>query len=192
MPDERIFSCQSPQNNWKLEYFSRKFFSWKCSYGHLEYTIGNPIGKNWQKTKNFLLSVRKRKKKFKTFFRKIYLPKCSCKHVESSSGSPASFFLTKGRKFFTQRPEMINNFDGFFCQPCWKIFDWMPKSICSVCENLKNYLLFPQKKTFQYDPLDTSKAVFTTLPKSFRQKVENFSLISDKKKQKHQQFFQKI
>ena len=39
--------------------------------------------------------------------------------------------------------------------------------------------------------MHTLEAVFTTLPKSFRQKVENFSLISDKKKQKHQQFFQK-
>ena len=39
--------------------------------------------------------------------------------------------------------------------------------------------------------MHTLEAVFTTLPKSFRQKVENFPLISAKK-QKHQQFFQKL
>ena len=26
----------------------RKYFSSKCSYGHVEYTIDNPIEKNWQ------------------------------------------------------------------------------------------------------------------------------------------------
>ena len=39
--------------------------------------------------------------------------------------------------------------------------------------------------------MHTLEAVFTTLPKSFRQNVENFPLISDKKKQQHQHFIQK-
>ena len=103
--------------------------------------------KKWQFAKTFWLSVRRRKKKFKTFFRKTYLSKRSCKHVESGSGSPAAIFLTKGQRFFTQCPEMIKKSDGFFCQLCWKIFDWMPKSICSLCENYKNYLIFSQKNS---------------------------------------------
>ena len=140
-----------------------------------------PHWKKLTKTKNFTLSVPKRKKKFKIFFRKIYLPNCSCKHVESSSGSPASFFLTKGRNFFTQCPEMIKNFDGFFLSTLLENLRLnAEKHLLSVRE-LKNLSTFSSKKTFQYDPMDTSKAVFTTLPKSFRQMVENFSLISEKK-----------
>ena len=138
-----------------------------------------PHWKKWRKAKIFSLSVRKRKKKFKTFFRKKYLPNCSCKHVESSSGSPASIFLTKGQKCFTQCPVMIKNFDGFFCQPCWKIFDWMPKSTCSVCENSKNYLFFSQKNLFNMIPWtrrkqfsQTCRKVFARGPKVFRSFVE--------------------
>ena len=37
--------------------------------------------------------------------------------------------------------------------------------------------------------MDTSKAVLTTLPKSFRQKVEIFSLISEKKNKNTNNFF---
>ena len=118
LPDERIFSCQSPQKKWKLKYFFREDFSSKCPYGNLENTIDNLIEKKRQTAKTFSLSVRKTKKKFRTFFRKIYLSKCSCKHVESGSGSPASIFLTKGREIFTQCPEMIKIFDSFFCQTC--------------------------------------------------------------------------
>ena len=39
--------------------------------------------------------------------------------------------------------------------------------------------------------MHTLEAVFTTLPKSFRQKVENFSLISDKKNKNTNNFFKK-
>ena len=137
---------------------------------------------HWKKmTKNqiFLLSVRKRKKKFKTFFRKTYLSNCSCKDVESSSGSPASIFLTKGRKFFTQCPEMIKNCDSFFCQTCWKNFHWMPKIICSMCENYKDYLIFSQKNLFNMIPWtrrkqfsQTCRKVFARRPKVFRSLVE--------------------
>ena len=52
------------------------------------------------------------------------------------------------------------------------------------------YLIFFSNKTSENDPMHTLEAVFTTLPKSFRQKVENFSLISDKKN-KNTKFFQK-
>ena len=163
LPDERIFSCQSPQKNWKLEYFSRKFFSSKCSYGHVEYTIGNSIEKNWQKIENFLLSIRKRKKKFKIFCRKPNLSNCSCKHVESSSGSPASISLTKGRKFSAQCQEIIKILDRFSDIPNGKSSTVRRKGLAHGA-----------KKTSQNHPMPTSKAVFTTLPKSFRQKLESF------------------
>ena len=39
--------------------------------------------------------------------------------------------------------------------------------------------------------MHTLEAVFTTLPKKFRQKVENFSLISDKKNKNAINFFKK-
>ena len=61
------------------------------------------------------------------------------------------FLWLRRQKFFTQCPEIIKNSDGFFCQPCWQIFDWMPKSICSVCENYENYLIFFSNKAFQYE-----------------------------------------
>ena len=138
LPDERSFSCQSLQKNWKLENFSRKFFSSKCSYGHLENTIGNPIEKTMTKNQIFfLLSVRKRKMKFKTFFRKIYLSNCSCKDVESSSGSPASIFLTKGRKFFTQCPEMIKNFIVLSVKPAEKTSTECRKSFAQCARIIK-------------------------------------------------------
>ena len=61
------------------------------------------------------------------------------------------FLWLRRQKFFTQCPEIIKNSDGFFCQLCWQIFDWMPKSICSVCENYENYLIFFSNKAFQYE-----------------------------------------
>ena len=163
LPNDRIFSCQSPQKNWKLEYFYKKIFSSKGSYGHVEYTIDNPIEKNWQKTKIFSLSVRKRTKKFNTFFRKIYLSNCSCKHVESSSGSPASIFLTKGRKIFAQCQEMIKNLDRFSDIPNGKSSTECRKGLAQ-CAN----------KTSQNHPMPTSKAVFTTLPKVFVKSLKVF------------------
>ena len=175
LPDERFSSCQSPQKIENLNKILEKFFI-EVFLRTRGLHYWQPYWKKWPFAKSFSLSVRRRKKKFKTFFRKTYLSNCSCKHVEISSGSPASIFLTKGRKFFTQCPEMIKNCDSFFCQTCWKNFDWMPKSICLVCENYKTYLIFSQKNFFPYDPVDTSKAVFTTLPKSFRQRAESLSL----------------
>ena len=180
LPNERIFSYQSPQKNWKLECFYKKNFSSKGSYGHVEYTIDNPIEKNWQKTKIFSLSVRKRAKKFKTFFRKIYLSNCSCKHVESSSGSPASIFLTKSRKFFAQCQEMIKNLNRFSDIPNGKSSTECRKGLAQ-CAN----------KTTQNHPMPTSKAVFTALPQSFCQKFEKFLLISGKDKNTYS-FFKKF
>ena len=61
-------------------------------------------------------------------------------------------------------------------------------------ENLRLYVekgeLMVQKKTSQNHPMPTSKAVFTPLPKSFRQKLESFLLISEKDKNT-QIFFRK-
>ena len=64
----------------------------------------------------------------------------------------------------------------------------MPKKVSLVCKEDKCIWFFFSNKTSEHDPMHTLEAVFKTLPKSFRQKVENFSLISDKKKQKHQVF----
>ena len=174
LPVERFFSCQSPQKKWKLKYFFKEDFSSNCSYGNVENTIDNLIEKKRQKAKTFSLSVRKRKKKFKTFFRKIYLSKFSCKHVESGSGSPVSIFLTKRRKIFTQCPEMIKIFDGFFCQTSWKNVDWMPKSICSVCENYENYLIFSQKNLFNMIPWTRRKQFSQPCRKVFARGLKVF------------------
>ena len=61
---------------------------------------------------------------------------------------------------------MIKTLDSSFWWPCWKISDWMPKRVCSVCENDKMYRIF-FIKTSQNEPTDRSKAVCTTLPKNF-------------------------
>ena len=49
---------------------------------------------------------------------------------------------------------------------------------------------FFSEKSFQYDPIDTAKAVFTTLPKSFRQRAESFSLTCENGKNTYN-FFEK-
>ena len=179
LPDERIFSSQNPQRNWKLEQFFKKNFSSKCSYGHVDYTTDNPIEKNWQKAKIFLLSVRKRKEKFRIFSRKKNLSNRSCKHVESSFGNPASVFLTKSRKFFAQCQEVIKSLDRFSDIPIGKSSTECQQGLAQ-CAN----------KTSQNHPMPTSKAVFTTLPKSFRQRFESFLLISGKDKNTYN-FFKK-
>ena len=56
-----IFSCQNPQNNWKFEYFFRKYFSSKCSYGHVEYTIDNPNEKKMTKSQKIFAKCPKNK-----------------------------------------------------------------------------------------------------------------------------------
>ena len=66
----------------------------------------------------------------------------------------------------------------------------MPKKVCSVCENDRKYLIFFSKKLSQNYPIDTSKAVFTNLPKSFCQKTLFFSLISESDKNTYN-FFKK-
>ena len=67
LPEGPVFSCQSPQKNWKFTWIFRNYFSSKFTYGHVEYTIDNPIEKNWQLAEFFSLSVRRRKKQFKNF-----------------------------------------------------------------------------------------------------------------------------
>ena len=84
---------------------------------------------------------------------------------------PASTFLTKIRKFFAQCQEMIKNLDRFSDIPNGKSSTECRKGLAQ-CAN----------KTSQNHPMPSSKAVFTTLPKSFRQKFESFSLISEKDK----------
>ena len=130
-----------------------------------------PHWKKLTKSKIFLLSVRKRKKKFKIFSRKKNLSNRSCKHVESSSGNHASVFLTKSRKFFAQCQEVIKNLDRFSDIPIGKSSTECRQGLAQ-CAN----------KTSQNHPMPTSKAVFTPLPKSFRQKLEGFLLISGKDK----------
>ena len=171
LPEGPVFSCQGPQKKWKLTKIFRNYFSSKCSNGHVEYTIDNPIGKNWQIAKTSLLKVRRRKKKFKTFFRKTYLSNCSCKHVERSSGIPASIFSTKGRKFFAQCQEMIRKLDRISDIPNGKSSTECRKGLAQCA-----------KKTSQKHPMLTWKAVFTTLLKNFRPNFETFLLISEKDK----------
>ena len=139
-----------------------------------------PHWKKMTKTKFFCSVSEKSKKKTKTFFRKTNLSNCSCKHVESSSGSPASNFLTNDRKYSAHGQEMIKNLDRFSDIPNGK----------SSTERRKG-LAHGAKKTSQNHPMPTSKAVFTTLPKSFRQKLESFLLISEKDKNTHN-FFKKL
>ena len=113
-------------------------------------------------------------KEIQDFFEKIFRSNCSCKHVESSFGSPTAFFSSKRRNFFSQCPEMNKNLDSFFWQPCWRIFDWKPSRVCTVCENVKKIFDFLSKKFSLQDPMDTTRAVFKTLPKNFCQKAKIF------------------
>ena len=124
-----------------------------------------------KKAKIFSLSVRKRRKKFKTFFRKIHLWNCSCKHVECSFGIPTSIFLTKEIKFFAQCQEMIKNLDRFSDTPNGKSSTECQRRLAK-CAN----------KTSQKHHMLTSKAVFTTLLKKLRRSFETFLLISEKDK----------
>ena len=66
---------------------------------------------------------------------------------------------------------MIKNLDRFSDIPTGKSSTECRKGLAQ-CAN----------KTSQNNPMPTSKAVFTTLPKSFRQKFESFLLISEKDK----------
>ena len=120
----------------------------------------------------------------------MFRSNCSCEHVENSFDSPTAFVFVKKAKFFCQCPEMKKNLDSFFRRPCWKISDWMPKRVCSVCENVKKYATFFSKKFSLKDPMDTIKAVFKTLPKDVCQKAKSFWLLSDKVKNTYY-FFQK-
>ena len=72
---------------------------------------------------------------------------------------------------------MTKNLISSFWQPCWKIFNWMPERVWQCARMIKDIWFFFQKNS-QIDPMDTSKAVFITLPKSFCQKADCFSLIS--------------
>ena len=132
------------------------------------------------KSQNIFAMCPKKKKKIKTFFRKTNLSNCSWKHVESSSGSPASNFLTNDRKSSAHCQEMIKNLDRFSDIANGK----------SSTERRK-WLAHGAKKTSQNHPMPLSKAVFTTLPKNFRQKLESFFLISEKDKNTHN-FFKKF
>ena len=104
------------------------------------------------------------------FFKKIFLSNCSCKHVECSCGIPASNFWTKKRKFFAQCPEMIENLDSFFWQPCWKMFAWIPKKVSSLCKEGKNFLFFFQTKRL--------KIILCTHRKQYSQPCQKVSVKS--------------
>ena len=62
LPDERFFSCQSPQKKWKLKYFFREDFSSNCSYGNVENTIDNLIEKKDKNPKHFRSVSEKEKR----------------------------------------------------------------------------------------------------------------------------------
>ena len=144
-----IFFLSSPQKKWKLKWFSRKNFSSKFAYGHVEYTFDNLIGQNLIKSRGFFAQFLKTEKKLKTFFKKLFLSNCSCKHVECSLGSLAAFFDNRS-KLFCSMSRVTKILDSSFWQTCWKIIDWMPESVCSVCENDKKYLIFFSKKLLKW------------------------------------------
>ena len=75
---------------------------------------------------------------------------------------------------------MIKNLDPFSYIPNGKYSTECRKGLAQ-CAN----------KTSQNHPMPTSKAVFTTLPKSFRQKFEIFLLVSEKDKNTYN-FFKKL
>ena len=86
-------------------------------------------------------------------------------------------FLTKIRKFFAQCQEMIKKLNRFSDIPngkssteCWERL--------AKCAN----------KTSQNHPMPTSKAVFTTLPKSFRQRAESLPLTCENGKNTYNSF----
>ena len=100
--------------------------------------------------------------------------------MECSSAIPASTFLTKSRKFFAQCQELIKNLDRFSDITNGKSSTECRKGLAQ-CAN----------KTSQNHPMPTSKAVFTTLPKSFRQNAESLPLTCENGKNTYN-FFQKI
>ena len=106
-----------------------------------------PHWKKITKKQNFLLSVRKRKKKFKTFFRKIYLSNCSCKHVESISGSPAPFLWQKGGKFSLIVRKWLKISMAFPVNPAGK-FSTECRKAFAHCARIKKIIYFFLKKIF--------------------------------------------
>ena len=132
-------------NFWKL--FLIEVFLWTRRIHYWQ-----PHWKKMTNSRNFLFSVRRRKKKFKNFFQEKNLSNCSCKHVERSSGIPASIFSTKEWNFFAQCQEMIRKLDRISDIPNGKSSTECRKGLAQ-CAN----------KTSQNLPMHTSKAVFTTL-----------------------------
>ena len=82
-------------------------------------------------------------------------------------------FLTKERKLSAQCPAMIEILDSFFWQPCWKKFNWMPKRVCSVCENDKMYLLCFSEKLLKMNP-STGRKQFAQPCQKFLPESRNF------------------
>ena len=82
----------------------------KSSYGHVQYTFVNPIGKKWEKAKKFVgLVSEKDKRNLRIFFKKLLFSNCSCKHVETSFGSPAAFFRQQKENFSLRVREWLKN-----------------------------------------------------------------------------------
>ena len=102
------------------------------------------------------------------------------------------FFRTFPKKNFrkAQCQELIRNLDGFSDISAGKTSTECRKSLIQCAKRI-NISDFFSNKTSQKDPMHTSKAVFTTLPKKFCQKVESFSLISQKDKNIYN-FFKKL
>ena len=138
-----------------------------------------PHWKKLTKTKNFSLSVRKSKKKFKTFSRKPNLSNCSCKHVESSSVSPASIFLTKGRNFSAQCQEIIKILDRFSDIPNGKSSTVRRKGLAHGANKLLKIIQCPHRKQYSQP-----------CQKVFVKSSKVFLLITEKDKN-NQNFFRK-
>ena len=132
-----------------------------------------PHWKKMTKTKNFSLSVRKRKKKFKIFFRKIYLPNCSCKHVESSSGSPAPFFWQKGENFSLNVRKWLKISMVFSVNPAGKSSTECRKA-CAQCARNKKFTYFFLKKNFSIWSHGHVKSSFHSSAKNFSSEGWNF------------------
>ena len=143
LPEDRIVSCQEPQKIWKLQKNFQKTFSVEVRLRIRRIHIWQPHRTSFDKKPNFFRSMSEKRKETWDFFQTI-LRNCSCKHVECSLGSLAAFFDKKS-KLFRSMSRVKKNLDSSFRQPCCKIIDWMPKKVCSVCENAKKYLIFFQK-----------------------------------------------
>ena len=104
LPANRIFSCQSPQKNWKLKYFSRKKIPSKFAYGYVEYTFDNLIGQTLIEGRFFFAQCPRKEKKLKTFSKQFF--ETVLVNMLNAVLAALLVFSTKGPNFFAQCPEL--------------------------------------------------------------------------------------